>query len=306
MIKARIYSIFCYLFLFFSALVSAQSTNFDAQRAFQLLEKICAFGPRVPGSAAHQNCRNFINGEMQKLGYKVFLQEFEAEPKLLGKRVSLFNIIAYDEPLATGTIILLSSHWDSRPIAELDPNPRLRQKPIIGANDGASGNAVMLELGRVAKIRRFSRSIIFVFFDGEDLGSKKNPEEYCLGSGYLAKFPPPFLRFTLGINLDMVADKDLLIKIEPYSYNAAPQLVEEFWDIAQAEYPRQFSREFSPPIFDDHYPFITQGKPYINIIDFDYPWWHTQKDIPEQCSPQSLQIIGNSLIKFLTLKLKIG
>ncbi len=103
----------------------------------------------------------------------------------------------------------------------------------------------------------------------------------------------------------MVGDEDLLIKIEPYSYSAARQLVEEFWDIAQAEYPAHFSRELSPPIYDDHYPFISQGKPYINIIDFDYRWWHTQNDTVEHCSPQSLQIIGNTLVRFLYLKQKI-
>lgn len=303
MLKPRFVLIFIYLVL--TALVQGEATQFNAERAFKLLERICSFGPRVPGTSAHQQCLAFIKTELMNLGYTVYIQEFEAQPELIGKKVRLYNILAYSDPLSTGTIVQISSHWDTRAIAERDPNPSLRNKPIIGANDGASGNAIMLELARVIKLKGGANRVILAFFDGEDQGINQKPDTFCLGSRYLAENYPAFLRFDIGINLDMVADEDLLIKIEPYSYSAARQLVEEFWDIAQAEYPAHFSREFSPPIYDDHYPFISQGKPYINIIDFDYRWWHTQNDTVENCSPHSLQIIGNTLVRFLYLKQKI-
>lgn len=301
--KPRFVLIFICLVL--TAGVQGETAQFNAERAFKLLDRICSFGPRVPGTSAHQQCLNFIKSELLNLGYTVYVQEFEAQPEVIGKKVLLYNILAYSEPLSTGTIVQISSHWDTRAIAERDPYPSLRNKPIIGANDGASGNAVMLELARVVKMRGGANRVIFAFFDGEDQGINQKPDTFCLGSRYLAENYPAFLRFDIGINLDMVGDEDLLIKIEPYSYSAARQLVEEFWDIAQAEYPAHFSRELSPPIYDDHYPFISQGKPYINIIDFDYRWWHTQNDTVEHCSPQSLQIIGNTLVRFLYLKQKI-
>ncbi|MCD6384735.1 M28 family peptidase, partial [Candidatus Sumerlaeota bacterium] len=294
------------LILFLLVSIRVEGGGFDGERAFRLLEKICSFGPRVPGTPAHQKCMEFIKAEMGRLGYKVYLQKFEHKPALLKKKVTMTNIIAYTEPLSTGTVIQLSSHWDTRPIAERDPEARLRTLPILGANDGASGNAVMLEFARIARTQRFSHHLIFVFFDGEDLGTRERPDEFCLGSRYLAQHFPGFLHFDFGINLDMIGDKDLLVRIEPYSYRSANTLVEEFWDIAQKNYPAHFSHTFYPPIIDDHYPFVTQGKPYINIIDFDYRWWHTQNDTPEQCSAMSLQIIGNTLLRFVQLKLKIG
>lgn len=282
-----------------------QGKGFDGERAFRLLEKICSFGPRVPSTPEHQKCLEFIKAEMERLGYRVYLQKFDHSPTLLKKKVTMTNIIAYTDPLSTGTIIQISSHWDTRPIAERDPDPRRRAQPILGANDGASGNAIMLEIARIAQIQKFSHHLIFVFFDGEDLGMRERPDEFCLGSRYLAENYPKFLRFDFGINLDMLGDRDLLVKIEPYSYRSAPELVEEFWDIGQKNYPAHFSHTFYKPIIDDHYPFVTKGKSYINIIDFEYKWWHTQNDTPEKCSALSLQIIGNTLVKFIRLKLKI-
>ena len=285
--------------------VASYGDGFDSARAFKALEKICAFGPRVPGSTPHKRCLSYFKDELENQGYRVHLQEFEHTPVLLKKKVRMTNLIAYDAPLSTGTLILISSHWDSRPIAEQDPSPGNRNKPIIGANDGASANAVMLELARVAREQGFAHHVVFVFFDGEDLGTREHHGEYCLGSRYLAAHQPSFLRFDFGINLDMIGDEDLLIKIEPQSYRAAPGIVRGIWDIGQKEYPAHFSSEFSPPILDDHYPFITQGKPYINIIDFDYKWWHTQDDTPDHCSAFSLGVIGNTMVKFICFKTKI-
>jgi Zn-dependent M28 family amino/carboxypeptidase len=116
---------------------------------------------------------------------------------------------------------------------------------------------------------------------------------------------PKFLSFDFGINLDMIGDADLEVKIEPYSYKIAKNLVDELWEIGEKHYPTHFARSFWSPILDDHYPFVTQGKPYINVIDFDYEWWHTQQDIPEHCSQFSLQVIGKTLLRFINFKLNV-
>ncbi len=293
------------LFILLVTTSTSNGNEFDSERAFQLLEKICEFGPRVPGSEAHSRCLKFFKDELHDLGYTVYLQEFEETPTLLKKKVMMTNLIAYHEPLSTETVILLSSHWDSRPIAEHDPSLRNRTKPIVGANDGASANAVLLELARLFNTHPYAHHLVFVFFDGEDLGTRENLHEYCLGSRYLARTTPPFLTFDFGINLDMIGDKDLLIKVEPHSYTAAADIVREFWKIGQQHYPAHFSSEFSPPILDDHYPFISQGISYINIIDFEFPYWHTQKDTPENCSAFSLKVVGDTVVKFVNFKLKI-
>lgn len=287
------------------ATIHSEETVFNSQRAFEILKSICAFGPRVPGTQGHNKTLQYLTTEMKKLGYVVYHQQFDVQPVLLKKRVTLTNIIAYTDLPTTDTVIALSSHWDTRPIAERDPNPSLRNIPILGANDGASGNAVMLEVARIAQNKGFARNLVLIFFDGEDLGTTQRLDEYCLGSRYLSRNMPEFLSFDFGINLDMVGDKDLEFRIEPFSYESAPKIVEEIWSIGEKKYPAHFSRAFWNKIIDDHYPFVTQGKPYIDIIDFDYEWWHTQQDTPEQCSERSLRVIGETIVKYLFLKLKI-
>ncbi len=299
---------FLFIYIVMASLCGAfplYAAEFNEERAFEHMRTICSFGPRVPGTAGHAQCRDYITHRMESYGYTVYHQTFNAHATLLGKNIRFTNIIAYKEPLSTGTVAVLSSHWDTRPIADHDPEPAMRTRPILGANDGASGNAVMLELARTISKQPYSHSLFFVYFDGEDLGTRSNLEEYCIGSRYLAQNPPDFFRFDFGINLDMVADENLLLKIEPYSYDAAPDIVDEVWEIGQREYPAHFSRDTWNPILDDHYPFISRGKSYINVIDFDYPWWHTMDDTLEHCSIFSIKVVGNTIFRYLGLKLNI-
>jgi glutaminyl-peptide cyclotransferase len=275
--------------------------QFSGEKCFQHLEKVCSFGPRVAGTRAHELVHDYITSELQKLSLKVEEQKFRAYSSLLDETLPFVNIIAVLNPeKADG--IALSAHWDSRPIAENDPEARRRRQPILGANDGASGIALLLELARVLKENKAKGKILFIFFDAEDYGTRTAMDEYCMGSATMAAHPPEGVQFDLGINVDMIGDKNLRIKIEGYSYRDARSLVEEFWSVAESLYPAYFSREVYPPILDDHVPFLQAGKPYIDVIDYDYAFWHTHADTPDKCTPRSLEIVGNAILHFIDKK----
>jgi glutaminyl-peptide cyclotransferase len=279
------------------------AAQFNGGRCFEALEKVCSFGPRVADRAAHDEVRDYIEAELRTMSLKVMEQKFEAYSLLLDKTLTFTNIVGVLNPETTGAIAI-SAHWDSRPIADQDPQAELRRQPIIGANDGASGIALLLELARVFQENHTPGKIVFLFFDGEDYGTRTALDEYCLGSTYMAAHPVEGADFDLGINVDMIGDKDLRIKIEGYSYKLARSLVEEFWSVAQGLYPAQFSRELYPAILDDHVPFLRAGKPYIDVIDYDYAFWHTHADTPDKCSPRSLEIVGNTIMQFVEKRLQ--
>jgi hypothetical protein len=298
------------LFLFvaqetLAEVTTASLAKFNGYRAFRHLEKQCSFGPRVAGTESHQLAAAYIRDELRSLNIPVIVQSFERHVTLLGDTRKFQNII--------GTLwldkkrkVMLSAHWDTRPVADRDPDSTLRSQPIVGANDGASGVAVLLELARVLRHERLDAGIIFAFFDAEDLGSASRLEEYCLGSRFLATHLPESLQFEWGINIDMVGDADLLFQKEGYSYRMARTLVDEFWRIGSECYPSHFSERILRPILDDHYPFLERGYQYINIIDFSYPYWHTHQDTSDKCSPESLEVIGNTVLKFVKFKLQFN
>jgi Zn-dependent M28 family amino/carboxypeptidase len=169
----------------------------------------------------------------------------------------------------------------------------------LGANDGVSGIALLLELGRVLKERGTDKKVVLMFFDAEDYGTRNAMNEYCMGSTYMAMRMPSGIVFERGINVDMIGDKDLLIKIESYSYKGARGFVEDVWLIGERRYPCHFSRERYPPILDDHVPFLRMGIPYINLIDFDYRYWHTHEDTSDKCSPRSLKVVGDVILEYI-------
>ena len=272
------------------------SGKFNKLRAYEHLVNQCNYGPRVPGSEAHQKCLGYIKENLEKCGFKVELQQFKKYSSLLGQELELTNIV--------GSInsdkkkrICLSAHWDSRPIAEEDS--KNKNSPILGANDGASGVAILLEVAKVLGENQPDCGVLIIFFDGEDLGFKENIYEYCLGSQYfvenaLDKFP-----FDLGINIDLVGDKDLDIKKEMYSINSSKETVEKIWQIGKSISENAFPDITGRMVYDDNVPFIKKGKKYINLIDYNYKYWHTLDDTPDKCSPESLSIVGKTLLKFI-------
>jgi glutaminyl-peptide cyclotransferase len=289
----------------FAEVTTSSLATFNGYRAFKHLEKQCDFGPRVAGFEGHKLAAAYIQEELRSLDIPVVVQTFEQYVALLGTTRKFQNIFGTLWPEKKHKI-MLSAHWDTRPVADHDPDPTLRSQPIVGANDGASGVAVLLELARVLRQEPLDAGIIFAFFDAEDLGSASRLKDYCLGSRFLAANLPESLKFEWGINIDMVGDADLLFQKEGYSYQMARSLVDQFWQIGSEGYPSHFDQRVLSPILDDHYPFLERGYEYIDIIDFSYPYWHTHQDTADKCSPESLEVIGNTLLKFIKFKLQFN
>jgi hypothetical protein len=266
---------------------------FDAQRAFEILKKQCEFGPRPPGSSAHRETQNYLFTELQKYANNVQLQPHQY--KTNGITLQLNNILA-EFGASSGETLLLAAHWDTRPFADRDPKPENQDKPILGANDGASGVAVLLEIARVLKQRPPPRRIIIVLFDGEDYG--RSVENMFIGSRFFAqnlgKWKPDY-----GILLDMVGDKDLSIPIERYSWEANREFTELIWNRAASIGLDPFQQRLGAAILDDHVPLIKVGIPMVNIIDFTYPYWHTVKDTVDKCSPKSLEVVATLVISII-------
>lgn len=273
---------------------------FDAQRAFTMLEKQCEFGPRPTGSAAHGETQNFLFTELQKYANSVVLQPHTHTTET--ETLHLNNILAeFGPPPVTGggqngETILLAAHWDTRPFADHDPKPENQDTPILGANDGASGVAVLLEMARVFKEYPPPRRVIIVLFDGEDYG--RSTDNMFIGSRFFArnlgKWKPDY-----GILLDMVGDKDLTLPIERHSWNANRAFTEAIWHRASTLGLAPFQQRLGYTIMDDHVPLIKVGIPMVNIIDFDYPYWHTIEDTVDKCSPKSLEVVSTLVISIV-------
>ena len=270
-----------------------ESAIFDAQRAFEILKKQCEFGPRPPGSSAHRETQNYLFTELQKYANNVQLQPLQYEVNNI--TLQLNNILAEFGPLS-GETLLLAAHWDTRPIADRDPKPENRDNPILGANDGASGVAVLLEIARVLKQRPPPRRVIIVLFDGEDYG--RSVDNMFIGSRFFAqnlgKWRPDY-----GILLDMVGDKDLSIPIERYSWQANRKFTELVWNRAATLGLEPFQQRLGAAILDDHVPLIKVGIPMVNIIDFTYPYWHTVEDTVDKCSSKSLEVVATLVISII-------
>lgn len=262
---------------------------FDGEKAFALLVKQCDFGPRPVGSEAHQKTRDFLMAEMQKYADKTVAQDFKY------KGMPLTNVIGVFNPGAKKTV-LLCSHWDTRPHADQEINEEKKKKPIIGASDGASGVAVLLELARNFKEKKPGIGVILVLLDGEDYGDFYKDEGVFLGSRYFARNHSGY-NADYGVLLDMVGDKNLNIKREANSDRFAPGTNRKVFDIArELGYGQYLIDDHGYEITDDHIALTTIGRiPTIDLIDFDYAPWHTLEDTPDKCSAKSLSIIGSVL-----------
>jgi glutaminyl-peptide cyclotransferase len=272
-----------------------QIPSFSGVKAFQLLVQQTKFGPRNPGSPGHATCLEFLNQEMQKYADAVRLQEF-TEAGYDNERLRLTNIIASFKPQATERV-LLCAHWDTRPRAENDENKSLRDKPILGANDGASGVAILLELASLLKQSPPNIGVDLALWDGEDYGKEGDLDRYLLGSRFFATHKSSDYVPRFGILLDMVGDKYLDIPKEQHSVKYAPDVVDMVWQTAKdLGYP-QFIDEPGELMTDDHLPLNEAGIKTIDLIDFDYPdptnrFWHSHDDVPENCSAESLEAVG--------------
>ena len=263
--------------------------KFDEKRAFDLLVKQCDFGPRPVGSAAHEKTAQFLQDELKKYADKTVAQTFTYG------EMPLVNVIGVFNPEARRKV-MLCAHWDTRPRADQEIALSRRSRPILGANDGASGVAVLLELARLFKEQKPDVGVIIVLFDGEDYGDFDKDEGVFLGSRHFARNIGDY-KADYGILLDMVGDKNLNIHREQNSEQFAKPVNDTVFRIArELGYARQFADSVKYTITDDHIPLNQTGRiPTIDLIDFDYAPWHTLDDTPDKCSPDALKAVGETI-----------
>ena len=293
-------------FIFISCSSNVDKKNiptFDGNNAYQYLVEQCNFGPRNPGSKGHENFSIFLEEYLSKMTKNILVQDFDYLEHITGKERRGKNIIAQFNIEAENRL-LIGAHWDTRALSDEDLNEDNRLLPILGANDGASGTSVLMELAKIFSLNNPPIGIDLVFFDAEDVGISGKPKTYAMGSEYFSK-NLPIKKPDNAIIVDMVGDKYLQIPIERFSYQTNPKLVKEIWGLADELNLSAFEYRIGFEIYDDHVPLWENAQiPAIDIIDFDYPnlfsnHWHTQNDIPENCSPQSLQQVGTLLLNYV-------
>ena len=276
--------------------------NFDENSAYQFLLDQCDFGPRNPGSEGYNNCKEYLIKTLDSYSDTVFTQPFVIND-IDDTQYDLDNIIAQYN-INSNSHLLLGAHWDTRPWADSDLNIEKHNQPIIGANDGASGVSVLLELAKIFHYNPPPIRVSIVLFDAEDMGRPGAPKSYARGSQFFAK-NLPIEQPDEAIILDMIGDKELHIPIERYSYQQNKDLVKKLWSLANKLNLEAFESRIVHTIYDDHVPLWQEAKiPAIDIIDFNYPnrysnYWHTSQDTPDNCSAQSLGQVGNLLVHYI-------
>ena len=269
--------------------------NFDGTKAYDHVERLLSFGPRIVGSEGNTEAGDYIVEQLERNGWQVEEQEFvyhgERLRNIIGKR-------------GDGPLVILGTHYDTRPLADLDESDR--SQPVPGANDGGSGTAVLLELSRVMGVApTMDNQVWLVFFDGEDRGDIDG-WDWCVGSQYfvnnLGDLAGGRPEYTLVV--DMIGDADQTIY---YEWSSMLWLQERVWALADdLGYGDQFIPEHRYQIYDDHTAFLNAGMNAALIIDFDYPYWHTGEDTLDKISVDSLQRVGNVLEQLLKAGLPDG
>lgn len=293
----------------------APCPTFVADSAFQYIKDQCAFGPRITGSKESLKCAQYIEEKFQQFGAKVSTHESYVVI-YDGTRLPCRNIIASLNPDSPNRI-LLCSHWDSRPWADNDPNPKNHKKPVLAANDGASGVGVMLELCRIMQQHPIHTGIDFVCFDAEDMGTPRWAEDdinhedtWCLGSRNWAQWAANEKNYTarFGILFDMVGGRGNTFAREMISMQYAAPVVDLLWHLAhQIGYGHYFPMKDVGSLIDDH---VNVNKicriPCLDIVPYYEdgpssfgPTWHTVDDTPENIDPNVLEAVGQSVTQLL-------
>jgi glutaminyl-peptide cyclotransferase len=255
--------------------------RFSGDEALELASFQLDFGNRIPGTNAHRQAGDWIAAELEANGWMSTIQEFEY------RYVQLRNIIGKSNDQLMPGPIVIGAHYDTRPQADRDLSRPFQ--PVPGANDGASATAVLLELASVLDVDGFRQPVWLVFFDGEDSGNIEG-WDWIVGSTYFVEHLTATPEAV--VIVDMVGDEELQLY---YERNSDEILAQEIWEIAaDLGYP-SFIAEERYSIIDDHTPFLRAGIPAVDIIDFDYPFWHTTEDTLDKISASSLEQVGRTL-----------
>ena len=266
--------------------------EFDGQAAFGYIEKQIGWGPRIPGTKAHQQMATWLDSLLRQRADTLIVQRWN-HVTVKGQTLPLQNFLARFNPSAQKRILFLA-HWDSRPRAD-SPLSRDSTKPVLGANDGGSGVALLLGVAHVLKRTPPAVGVDLLFVDGEDYGDfTKAPADVLIGSRYYGAHQPAGSKPLYAVLFDLIADKDLQIYQEGNSLVGAPEVVELVWDTAKdLGYGGYFIASPRHTLIDDHLELQKAGIRAIDVVDFDYPAWHTQYDTIDKVSPASLQVVGD-------------
>jgi len=300
-----------------TAIAPVNTPKFNADSAFAYVKQQVDFGPRVPNTKSHIACANWMTGKLKEYADTVIVQSFQVRA-FDGKVLNSRNIIASFHP-ELGNRIMLCAHWDTRPFADQDEERQ--NEPIDGANDGASGVGVLLEVARQLAISDPQLGVDIVLFDVEDYGQPdesdfpKMEDSYCLGSQYWTKnLHQPNYRARYGILLDMVGSSNVQFNKEGTSMQYASDVVDKVWRIAAATgFGGNFIDQQRNGIIDDHYYINKElGFKVIDLIHFEdsapskfWKHWHTHEDTIDKIDKNSLYVTGQTLLEVLFREVSI-
>lgn len=284
---------------------TAPKTAFSGAAAHALVKAQLDFGARVPGTEAHRRAGDWIVAQLRPLADTVVEQRW-SHVTARGDTLALRNVLARFRPTAADRVLYLA-HWDSRPTSDEAIDPRRRQLPVPGANDGASGVALLIALAQALRVAPATVGVDLLFVDGEDYGDFGANQDVLIGSTYFADhLPSPRYAPLYGVLWDMIGDRDLRIPQELNSVRAAPEVVQRVWGVAEAlGYGHVFVPETGQAVTDDHVPLIRKGLRVIDVIDLDYAsrtgvsYHHTPDDTLDKVSASSLQVVGDVALQLL-------
>lgn len=273
---------------------------FDGEAAMELVRRQVAFGPRVPGTEGHERQLGWMLARLDSLAAGVVADTFP-HVTAAGDSLTLVNVLARFSPEASRRILFLA-HWDTRPTSDEEADSAARALPVPGANDGASGTAVLLELASIMARTPPPVGVDLLFVDGEDYGP--GLEDMLLGARRYAETLPDEGRPVYGVLLDMVGDADPRFPVEGISAQFANPVVRKVWRIAERlGYEESFPTSVGRNLTDDHVPLNEAGLPTVNVIDFTYgpgnAYWHTQQDVPDHVSASTLEMVGEVMTELV-------
>ncbi|MGQ0643448.1 MAG: M28 family peptidase [Gemmatimonadaceae bacterium] len=279
----------------------AVKPDFDGEAALSYVKTQVDFGPRIPGSPGHRKAGDWIVQLMRERADTVIEQRW-THRTVKGDTLPMRNILARYNPAASQRILYVT-HWDTRPVSDNALNLAERMTPVPGANDGASGTALMIALGDALKRTPLPANVglDILFTDGEDYGDFNKREDVLIGSTYFAShLPDSAYRPLFGVLWDMIGDRDLKIEQESHSLERAPEVVQRVWKTAaDLGYSNFFLSQEGQAVTDDHLPLLDKGLRVIDVIDYEFDAHHTPRDTIDKVSARSLKIVGDVALTLL-------
>ena len=273
---------------------SGPQTAFSGQQALAYVKMQLDFGPRIPGTEGARRTGDWITAQMMQRADTVIEQRW-THVTAKGDSLPMRNILARFRPQESQRVLYLA-HWDTRPVSDRESDPALERMPVPGANDGASGVALLIALGDVLKKTPPQYGVDLLFVDGEDYGDFGPPiVDALIGSTWFANhLPSPGYQPIFGVLWDMIGDRDLKLFQEANSVQHAPEIIARVWQTAEdLGYAKYFVSRGMGPVTDDHVPLIAKGLRVIDVIDLDYDWHHRHTDTLDKVSAASIQIVGD-------------